>query len=147
MKPVIAFVIIALISFVICCSSEDGPTENINSSNQLAGVNHLGCKGLMKVDDEYDYLKSFFVYKDTLYLKIHFTANCCPEFIDSVYFEPGLIQVFSNDILHECRCFCPYEDEYKVIYPFSGMTKIEFWRDDDINPEYHLAFATYINLP
>ena len=132
----------AVLSIILCCvifycNVNKGPVKSEQAAD--ASVNYLeftdyGCHGnetsLDKALDSSVYLKSFFFNKDTLNLRIHYSANCCPAFVDSVSVTQNLVEIALADTLRGCRCICDYENDFSFLYTKESELRIIFkWWD------------------
>lgn len=121
------------------CSIENSPNYNKEPASFISAV-HKGCDELYKSTGG-SYLEDYYFTNDTLCLTIHFTANCCPEFIDSTVVTPGHIKLYTRDTLSGCRCICDYSDDFKFVYGYEGNTRLEFWQAN-LHNEFSLGFET-----
>jgi hypothetical protein len=133
------------------CAGKDNPTP-IPDGTQITFLQHenRGCTGTTR--EEYGcpggaYLRSIESIGDTLFLTIHFEANCCPEFIETTSSDDGILHIDVQDTLSACRCICDYENRFSFLYDGGGEMRIEFVsRGGD--PSYCVsAFDTLVTLP
>lgn len=133
------------------CSGEDNPSPTPEGT----GITYLqhenrGCTGTTR--DEYGcpggaYLRSIESIGDTLFLTIHFEANCCPEFVESTSADGGILHIDVKDTLSACRCICDYENVFSFLFQEGGEMRIEFVSRGG-RPEYCVsAFDTLVTLP
>ncbi len=124
---------IVLIFLLISCDDEDLsnqqnkyiefrdyeciPTNNVSYLNEENTIS----------SDYLAYLKSYYYNQDTLKLTIHFWANCCPAFSDSVLISEQRIDIFLRDTLRGCRCICPYDNDFIFLYRQKGALRILFY--------------------
>ncbi|PKL88960.1 MAG: hypothetical protein CVV23_07625 [Ignavibacteriae bacterium HGW-Ignavibacteriae-2] len=147
MKPLvlIIFSIMSFSFFMVNCSTDNGLVNTLDTKPEFLTASHSGCQGLHKINDKGS-LEYFNYENDTLLLKINFTANCCPDFIDSVAVNSEKIQIFLFDALANCRCICNYSDIYKFYYPGFTSATLEFWCSSVHNTNYELLFAENLDL-
>ena len=105
------------------------PEEGRNAEIEYLLFNDSGCTGSSKrsqsLSDE-TYLAGYRLFNDTLTVTIHYQANCCPAFIDSVSIDGNRIDIQIDDTLNGCRCLCEYENEFKFLYNESGRLYLRF---------------------
>ena len=63
---------------------------------------------------------------DTVVLRIRFEANCCPQFMETVTYEAGLLTIDVLDTLYACRCICPFENAFRFLAEGSGEMRLLF---------------------
>ncbi|WP_103071626.1 hypothetical protein [Aquimarina sediminis] len=54
------------------------------------------------------------IKKDTLFIKIATTANCCTSFIPSIHFEKKILKLSYEEYGEYCNCICYYEFDYTI---------------------------------
>ena len=87
---------------------------------------HGNESGLDKALDTGTYLQNYFFNKDTLTLRIHYSANCCPGFVDSVAVNDNVVEIALADTLHGCRCICDYDNDFSFLYTNEGELRLIF---------------------
>lgn len=102
------------------CGSKDSPGR---PDPEPGLIDHLsyGCQGNpgKAAEDTTSLIWAEF-QADSLVLWIHFTANCCPEFVDSVFVESrldgsdGRVTLVVSDVGDGCHCMCLFEDRFTI---------------------------------
>ena len=72
------------------------------------------------------FLKSASYDGSHLTLTIHFQANCCPAFVNTVKVTGRSVEIALEDTLHACRCTCTYEDDFVFSCPSPGDLAVKF---------------------
>ena len=133
------------------CAGSDNPAP-IPDWTRLTYLQHenRGCTGPTR--DGYGcpggaYLRSIESVGDTLFLTIHFEANCCPGFIETTSEDGGILHIDVLDTLSACRCVCAYENRFSFLCDGGGELRVKFVsRGGD--PIYCVsAFDTLVTLP
>ena len=137
--------LLTLLYLLHSCSIEKPVNYTNDNPMQFINSYHKGCAGLMKTTGD-SYLAAYNYRKDTLCLSIKFTANCCPEWVDSADVSPGIIKLFVRDTLSGCHCICDYLDDFDFIYSYEGETILEFWQAN-LDNEFSLEFETTLHSP
>ncbi len=76
------------------------------------------------------YLREYWFNQDTLTLRIHYTANCCPGFVDNVAVKDNVVEIALADTLRGCHCICEYNNDFSFLYDKEGELRIIFkWWD------------------
>ncbi len=98
-------------------------------------------EGLAKNLSSRVYIVNHFMNGDTLTLRIHYEANCCPAFVNETTVSQGNIVIAIADTLRNAKCMCDYENDYKFLYSYKGDLRVIFkwW---DIN---HENLTTYMD--
>ncbi|MBN2413924.1 hypothetical protein JXQ31_19780 [candidate division KSB1 bacterium] len=124
---------IILCCFVLFCNVNKDPIKSEQPAD--ASVFYLeftdfGCQGnelnLDKVMNSDTYLKNYYFKNDTLTLRIHYSANCCPEFVDSVAVKDNVVEIALADTLRGCRCICDYDNDFSFLFSKEGTLRIIF---------------------
>jgi hypothetical protein len=111
-------------------------TEPVDTSLQLeyVGLTDNGCLGHdapARAPDHESHLVDHTIEGDLLTLTIHYEANCCPAFVDSIRLANQTVEIFIEDTLHGCRCLCDYENDFAFNYSGSGTLHLLFgWFDE-----------------
>ncbi|MBN2413923.1 hypothetical protein JXQ31_19775 [candidate division KSB1 bacterium] len=109
------------------CQKDDsviGTKDEETKIEFLRFINY-GCaseKGLEKTLQNDYYLTGYRLNKDTLTLTIHFPANCCPDFSDSIYVSNNNVNITLADKSPGCFCICEYNNDFTFLY--TGGNKI-----------------------
>jgi hypothetical protein len=148
---ILGVLLVAAMGLHLSGCSEDArlPGETLESAAYLGHIDH-GCAGQDQDLDDCEgtaFLKGFEFHADTLTLTIHFEANCCPEFVEQVVFEGDSIDIEVLDILYECDCICPFENEFAFLYAGTGDLWIHFRSLQGSGDYCVAAFDTMITLP
>ena len=102
---------------------ETGQTEYLSFTDH-------GCQsqsGLYKMNSAYDaYLAKHRLIGDTLTLTIHYWANCCPAFVDSVSIHDDTIDICIDDTLAVCDCICEYDNTFIFLFSETGTLRVRF---------------------
>jgi len=132
-----AVLLMLLCCFSFFCNVNKDPVKSEQAAD--ASIYYLeftdyGCSGnelkLGKAAESGVYLKNYFFNKDTLTLRIHYTANCCPGFVDSVSVTGNEVGIALADTLRGCRCICDYDNDFSFLYNDTGELRIIFkWWD------------------
>lgn len=102
---------------------DDSDHPNDGLSVEYVGHTNYGCTGEIEKSNDcpYDaYLNGFQTSGDTLTLDIHFTANCCPGFIEEFSFDNDSMSIELIDTLYGCDCICPFDNQFSFHCVGSG---------------------------
>ena len=139
--------------FILYCNVNKDPVLPEQTTD--AAVNYLdftdfGCQGnelnLDKALDSGAFLKNYFVNEDTLTLRIHYPANCCPGFVDSVAVIDNLVEIALADTLKGCRCICDYDNDFSFLYTWDGQLRILFKEWDIPGNQFTTILDTTITI-
>ncbi len=142
---------IILCCFILFCDVNKDPLKSeqpADASVQYSEFTDYGCHGnelnLDKALNSGTYLKNYFFNKDTLTLRIHYSANCCPEFVDSVTVSGNVVEIALADTLNGCRCICDYDNDFSFLYHQTVELRIIFkWWDIPENQFTTLMDSTF----
>jgi hypothetical protein len=129
MKQKYIALIFSIIFFLIigCDGTEPLTNENLLQTNYL-GFTNSGCIQSKYSNPQQNcaYLSNYTYKSDTLKLKIHFEANCCPSFMDSTFIDQNILNITLHDTLYRCACICSYENEFIFFYYDKNDVIIKF---------------------
>ncbi|NQT25141.1 hypothetical protein HQ585_07295 [candidate division KSB1 bacterium] len=125
---VLLCVLITLISWAGC---KKKTTDPVDTSLHLIYLEHLnnGCLELEEpamAPSRDPYLVGHTIEGNDLTLTIHYEANCCPAFVDSIRLMDQTVEILIDDTLQGCRCICDYENDFAFNYSGSGALHLLF---------------------
>ncbi len=130
MRPVVLFTLgLLLVLVAVRCESDHGARSGPTPGTGFLAVTERGCV------PEFDggplqphtaYLVDHAFDGDTLVLTIHFTANCCPDFQVMPELGPQTIDLQVDDPLHECDCYCTYQEDFSLLWSAPGELYLSF---------------------
>lgn len=126
---IILFLILTLLTGETGCKKKSTEPEEPSFHMEYAGLTNNGCLGLdtpARVPNRNPYLVNHIIQDDLLTLTIHYEANCCPAFIDSIRLMDQTVEILIKDTLNGCRCLCDYENGFAFIYSGSGTLHLLF---------------------
>jgi len=140
------------VSLALSACNEDqlGPAAQPTNLSFLGHLDH-GCA--RQGESTFDcfgeaYLVGLDAPSDTVTLLVRFLANCCPEFTESVRYDEGFLSIDVVDTLYNCRCICPYENEFQFVCEGSGQVRIEFQSRTDRGEGYCVSYLdTTVTVP
>ncbi len=147
MKKNLAFVpILALcLLAVLQCGDDDKTTNTPSGPISFLRADHHACvnggDGKAADSSACAYLKDSSWDGSQLKLTIHFTGNCCADFVDDVTVTDRLVEISLVDTAEPCRCICPYEDDFVFACPAPGDLRVKFQLTDEA-----CAFDTTITV-
>jgi len=134
----VSFITVMLLCcLLIFCDINKEPLnsdEPTGAATKYFEFTDYGCQGnelnLDKATFSKTFLQKYFFNKDTLTLRIHYSANCCPAFVDSVSVTQNLVEIALADTLNGCRCVCDFDNDFSFLYYDEGELRIIFkWWD------------------
>jgi hypothetical protein len=146
MKRILAFAPILTVGllFILQCGDNGNKPTAPAGSITYRRTDHYPCRhdqGKSKETTACAYLKTASFDGSSLALTIHFEANCCPSFVNTINVTDRTIEIAVADTLHECRCTCPYEDDFVFSCPTQGNVTVRFQTENG-----SCAFDTLIAL-
>jgi len=125
---VLLCVLITLISWAGC---KKKTTDPVDTSIQLEymGLSDNGCLEVGEpamAPSRGPYLTDHTIEGDGLTLTIHYEANCCPAFVNSIKLRDETVEIQIDDTLHGCRCICDYENDFTFSYSGTGTLHLLF---------------------
>ena len=125
--------LVLLLSWAGC---EKKSTDPVDTSLRLqyVGLSDHGCVQLEEpamAPSRTPYLAYHTVEGDDLTLTIHYEANCCPAFVDSIRLMDQTVEILIEDTLQGCLCICDFENDFAFTYSGSGTLHLLFgWFDE-----------------
>ena len=85
-------------------------------------------------------------------LRIRFEANCCPQFMETVTYEAGLLTIDVLDTLYACRCICPFENAFRFLAEGEGemlrwLSRLHWWLADPAKAAHAAGAAREVLEP
>ncbi len=127
---------IIFVSFIVLislsgCQKDDSVTGTKDEGTKIEFLRFTdyGCaseKGLEKPLQNDYYLKGYRLNKDTLTLTVHFPANCCPDFSDSIYVSDNNVNITLADKSPGCYCICEYNNDFSFLYSGGNTIHLVF---------------------
>jgi hypothetical protein len=122
----LAIVLIVVLVWAACnrifdVNDQDRPLEYVSFTDH-------GCRGhdLGKADSSAPYLLKHQTASGILTLTVHYSANCCPAFTDSVSIHENTVDITFDDTLRACKCVCEYDNDFAFTYSGSDWVRVRF---------------------
>ena len=138
------FYLFAILFSLINVCDYNGPVNGPEIN--YIGFDHSDClngeNGLLK--SAATCLQNWRYDNDILTLYLHYTANCCPDFKDSVAMDYERIDLYLYDKISACDCYCEYNADFSFVYPSPGKTRVLFHFKETNSIEYTTQLDTVI---
>lgn len=145
----LALIFSVILFLIIGCDSTEPPSNDSFLQTKYLGYTNSGCiqSKFTGTRQNCAYLTNYTYINDTLKLKIHFEANCCPGFKDSIVISHNILSITLNDTLYGCKCMCPFENEFAFLYRDKNDVTIRFISTAVPHSTFICAMDTTIILP
>ncbi|HPG41483.1 MAG TPA: hypothetical protein PLP19_19415 [bacterium] len=130
----VLFVVVMWIVLLSCFDKHGMYVPDNDDSLRFLSFTDNQCQGelasLAKALTGHVYIMDHCKNGDTLTMRIHYSANCYPGFVNDATVGTDSIVIAIADTIRGALCMCEYENDYQFFYPYYGNVRVIFkWWD------------------